>query len=459
MSNTKLNKNQVGSGIWTSDNLIAGTNINITPVLQPIIDTNTLGLWHLDDSTGANVITSGDYASTVLYNSILVFTTSNKKFGDGSAVVNRTGYSTVNIFTISDTVASSNFTIDFWARTHTYTYSPTHSINFNFGLSTTITFSVAGKTISVTGGSSAVAVEQGTWHHLALERYNNMLYCYIDGNVIANSSTSQTAAFAFSVYRDSNYANDCCIDEFRLSNTSRYQGQNFTPFDRPYSYGGDPIYQINNTQEAGGTVDQTYDSASTNAQSGTAVAEAVAPCLQNTATGTNSLTISGATSTSARNAVNIGKNASVGDYGVVIGSGISSSQTGTVCIGEGTQATSSYGIALGRNAYSNGSNAIAIGGSNTNNSTTGTKAASTNSIAIGTTSRVTSEAQNAIQLGTGTNSTASTFQVFNTTVLNASGKVPLGTLPIVQCTQAEYDALVQAGTVDSDTLYIITPAS
>lgn len=255
MAETVINKNQTGSGIWTSDNLIAGNNIGILPVAQPIIDSNTLGLWHFDDASGANAITTGDYASTVLYNNYLAYTTSNKKFGDGSAVVNRTGYSTVNVFTISDTIASSDFTIDFWARTHTYTYSSTHAINFNFGLSTTITFSVAGKTISVTGGSSIVAVEQGTWHHLALERYNNMLYCYVDGNIIASSSTSQTAAFVFSLYRDSNYANDCCIDEFRLSNISRYQGQNFTPFDKAYSTGGTPQYRIVNTQDISGKQD------------------------------------------------------------------------------------------------------------------------------------------------------------------------------------------------------------
>ena len=47
----------------------------------------------------------------------------------------------------------------------------------------------------------------------------------------------------------------------------------------------------------GGTVDQTYDPTSTNAQSGTAVAEAVEPALKNIATGTNSLTILGTPAT------------------------------------------------------------------------------------------------------------------------------------------------------------------
>lgn len=39
-----------------------------------------------------------------------------------------------------------------------------------------------------------------------------------------------------------------------------------------------------------------------------------------------------------------------------------------------------------------------------------------------------------------------------------SGKIPLARLPIVQCTQAEYDALVSGGTVDANTIYCIIPA-
>lgn len=57
----------------------------------------------------------------------------------------------------------------------------------------------------------------------------------------------------------------------------------------------------------GGTVDQTYDPTSTNAQSGTAVAEAVQPALKNTATGANSLTVSGTNPTALQRSY--GKNA------------------------------------------------------------------------------------------------------------------------------------------------------
>ena len=42
--------------------------------------------------------------------------------------------------------------------------------------------------------------------------------------------------------------------------------------------------------------------------------------------------------------------------------------------------------------------------------------------------------------------------------LNGGGKIPMARLPIVQCTQAEYDALVSGGTVDANTIYCIIPA-
>lgn len=109
------------------------------------------------------------------------------------------------------------------------------------------------------------------------------------------------------------------------------------------------------------TVDQTYSASSTNAQSGVAIAGA--GFIQNTATGTNALTIGGTAATS--------------NYATNIGS---DSQAGT------------RGTAIGRLASATGQRALALGFYST------------------------ASAQNAIQLGYGTNSTASTLAVgFNNT--------------------------------------------
>lgn len=213
----------------------------------------------------------------------------------------------------------------------------------------------------------------------------------------------------------------------------------------------------------GGTVDQTYDPTSTNAQSGTAVAEAVQPALKNTATGTNSLTVNGNATTSAFS-INIGYNSKVfGATTVALGATASASNDGAISIGYGASSSPMYTIAIGSFAKANASGsgdgggvaigayaeakakkAIAIGGYDSRSSTSDVPKAT---------------AESAIQLGQGTNSTANSFQVYSYQMLDGTtGKIPMARLPIVQLTQAEYDALVSGGTVDANTIYCIIPA-
>ena len=158
----------------------------------------------------------------------------------------------------------------------------------------------------------------------------------------------------------------------------------------------------------GGTVDQTYDPTSTNAQSGTAVAEAVAPALKNTATGTNALTILGISAT-GQGSINIGKSANT------LG--------GTFCtaLGNTSIASGSLSTAIGTNANATGYYSVAIGGQSV-------FAKEQYAIAIGTgmgSDIVKANARHAIQLGQGTNSTANSFQVFNYQMLDGTtGLIP-----------------------------------
>ena len=135
----------------------------------------------------------------------------------------------------------------------------------------------------------------------------------------------------------------------------------------------------------GGTVDQTYDPTSTNAQSGTAVAEAVAPALKNTATATGSLVILG-TPTWGQNSITIGNSATAYAHGAV-------------AIGQNTYITNGIGVAIGSSATVNGSG-----------------------VGIGYNAKA--EGASSIQLGNGTNSTANSFQVFNYQMLDANGHIP-----------------------------------
>ena len=122
-------------------------------------------------------------------------------------------------------------------------------------------------------------------------------------------------------------------------------------------------FDLNGGGGGGGTVDQTYDPTSTNAQSGTAVAEAVAPALKNTATGTNSLTIIG-TATNSDYSLNIGKGSVVRNIcSVAIGNGASAGERNCVVVGHSAESTYGYQgcVAVGQYAKAKADYAIAIG--------------------------------------------------------------------------------------------------
>lgn len=136
----------------------------------------------------------------------------------------------------------------------------------------------------------------------------------------------------------------------------------------------------------GGTVDQTYDPTSTNAQSGTAVAEAVQPYLKNTATATGSLVILG-TPTWGTNSITIGNSAKV--Y-----------SSGSVAIGQNAYVSNGQGVGIGYNASAEG-------------------------LGVGIGYNAKAQGSGSIQLGVGTNSTANTFQVYTYPMLDGTtGLIP-----------------------------------
>lgn len=164
--------------------------------------------------------------------------------------------------------------------------------------------------------------------------------------------------------------------------------------------------------------------------------------LQNTATGTDALTILG-NPTATWQAINIGYNSTTSgnNYGVAIGANATASNSivgsyGNISIGTNSQSTANYnsiaigsytessyseGIAIGRSAKSRSNYSISIG--SYANSTVG--ASSTISIGYS----ATSSAQYAIQLGyAGNNSDANTFKVANANgnfeIMDANGNLP-----------------------------------
>lgn len=251
--------------------------------------------------------------------------------------------------------------------------------------------------------------------------------------------------------------------------------------------GKELVVKVANLDGGGGggstvVVDQTYDPVSTNAQSGTAVAEAVAPCLTNKATTQTGADASiilfpwNSASIAAKGSVFIGPNngtiVTQGNHDTLVGAGPSANAAngdctavgynaraagqGSTTMGSGAAAIGQYGIAIGKEStcnesgsiaiglyatVSSGNNAIAIGnGARTDQSgafsgsyriAIGTNACATayNAIAIGSggTNNTSAKATNkdSIQLGTGINNAAKTFQVYEYPLLDGNtGYIP-----------------------------------
>lgn len=219
--------------------------------------------------------------------------------------------------------------------------------------------------------------------------------------------------------------------------------------------------------------DQTGQSGKFLTTDGTDASWSTISALQNTATGTSSLTING-TSTSQPYSVNIGTSSQVvTENSVAIGH----AATTVNIVNRGA-------IAIGKDAKANGG-CVAIGENATTVDPSYPSQGKIGGVAIGYTAQAqgnyctaigysaTAEVNNTIQIGYGTNSTADSLSVGfiknipgqgdvanNYTLLDGNtGKVPMARLPIEPVTQAEYDALVSGGTVDANTLYLIKPAS
>ena len=179
--------------------------------------------------------------------------------------------------------------------------------------------------------------------------------------------------------------------------------------------------------------------------------------LQNTATGRNSLTLLGNTST-RQGSINIGaRSVSMGDWNVTLGEGSYGGVMEAVAIGHGANYSSNnpgggnHSVAIGANAIAGGGYSTAIG--------YGATASDSGSLAIGRGARATGSG--AIMLGQGANSTLGTFAVglFGTTytLLNVSGKIPnarLNTLVGADGTNAGTAGIVPAPTATDNTKFL-----
>lgn len=355
----------VPDNVYTQDNLVAGTNISITAVPQPVIDANTLGVWHLDSSAD-NVV--GD-ATITLALTPADYNTTSYKFGTASARFYQS--SSAQFFSNYSTVFQNDFTLDLWARTRSNNGSDAEII-FGAGYGgSSCAFSVCSTYIDVKIGSSTPRTNtvSQSWHHIAIVRSSGVLYAFLDGVLQGTTNAPGTDNY-ISLYSPSNNDAEILLDEIRVSNVARWTSD-FTPFSQPYQEdSGDPVYQINNTQD-------------------------LSSYLQNTATGNRAITILG-TPTNGQSSINIGSPSSAsGTFSVSLGGTAGSDKT--LSLGISSRASGQGSIAIGYGARaSNG--AMQIG--NAENSTAKTLQVYTYQLLDGNTGLIPPE-----RLGTGYDAT------------------------------------------------------
>lgn len=241
MAETKISKAQAGSGIWTSDSLVAGTNISITEIPQPVIDENTLGVWHFENDK-TNAVAGSSYSIT---NSSIDFSSSVYKFGIYGASFSSTGSES----SICNFGSQSDFTIDCWVRTLDSSVNASAARIFYDYYNYFYFYIYKGKIITRQGAVGVTTnCTASTWYHLAAERVGSTAYYYIDGVLVDTVTGLTTPKNVDLRITNLNSPGTLYFDELRISNVARYQGNNFTPWDQPYSAGGDAQYAINNTQ-------------------------------------------------------------------------------------------------------------------------------------------------------------------------------------------------------------------
>jgi hypothetical protein len=144
------------------------------------------------------------------------------------------------------TIGTNDFTIDFWF------YSlgdQSYSAFFSYGGNTPFSFKgdetdpariyVYGNNLSSTNFSETIPT--GEWRHLALERYNGVLYGYINGvkkltKTYNEDISGQTDVTIGALEGESAYTLDGYMDEYRfLNGYADYKGVDFTPPTQPYA--------------------------------------------------------------------------------------------------------------------------------------------------------------------------------------------------------------------------------
>jgi len=253
------------------------------PTLKPFINkrvinnlTSSTLLLHFDEvSTTVNDSSSNNISvSYYSYQNTSQSVNSYTKFGAGS-FYNVNGFATITNSSLFN-FASNDFTIDFWYKPffasdnnstaviqmyhfHSNFYNNSNSPLPGIGLrrnsrtSNNFRLQLSSDGSTLDYDASAMAANDGifdnvvgasdpnmSWYHIALERYNNYIYFYIDGQIESSfaytnsiyNNTMYNLGFGqcWTATFDANNTTDGYYDELRIVNgIGLYGGVNFTP--------------------------------------------------------------------------------------------------------------------------------------------------------------------------------------------------------------------------------------
>lgn len=249
----------VPNNVWTQDNLKAGENVTITQIQKPVIDENTISLYHFNNNIKDEI--SGEDAT---YSADLGIFYAAGKFDNCLYMRRNSNYMVVSP---SYNLDNNNSTIDFWFRNNpentatslrlTAFSQSTETAHNPYLIMAFSNYIYLGKYISGTGSAVEASfsgeLDFTVWNHIAyvVDATNNKVYLFLNGTKIYDQSiTSSLVSTANTWTIIGRYAE---YDEVRVSNVARWNSD-FTPYTLPYApASGQTEYQINAIIPQGGS--------------------------------------------------------------------------------------------------------------------------------------------------------------------------------------------------------------
>lgn len=211
-----------------------------------LIDSNTLGVFHFENSSFSNAVIDSSLQALVKNDSWQV-TSSGGKFGSGQAETTKKSTSVSSQYSLycnPSLSSNSDLTVDFWACGTKAGIISFGGSNFNYNRGTlSLQFVNNNTQIHFYVGDTLQTYIDITndWHHYAYEREDGKMNMYLDGEKILSDILDSTALtssgpYIFKTWTGNENGSWIYLNELRISDIARYHGQNFIPPDQQYHY-------------------------------------------------------------------------------------------------------------------------------------------------------------------------------------------------------------------------------